>query len=67
MKKPLQKINNATNTELRNSLLESEQRLKYHLENSPLAVVEWIRTTLSLNGQKRQNIFFGWSKDEVIG
>jgi len=50
-----------------NELRESEQRLKFHFENSPLAVVEWdtnfIVTQWSLEAER----MFGWKKAETLG
>lgn len=49
------------------NLRESEQRLKYHFENSPLAIVEWnsdyIVTQWSIEAER----IFGWKKEETIG
>jgi len=45
----------------------SEQRLRFHFENSPLAIVEWdsgyIVTQWSLEAER----LFGWSREETIG
>ncbi|HET7838569.1 MAG TPA: PAS domain S-box protein, partial [Rectinemataceae bacterium] len=49
------------------ALLASEERLKFHLENSPLAVVEWdsdfVVTQWSLEAER----IFEWKKEEVLG
>ncbi len=52
---------------LEDALRESEQRLKFHFENSPLAIVEWdynfVVTQWSLEAER----IFGWKKEEVLG
>lgn len=49
------------------ALRENEQRLKYHFENSPLAVVEWgndfVVTQWSIEAER----IFGWNKEETVG
>ncbi len=49
------------------ALRASEQRLKFHFENSPLAVVEWdydfIVTQWSIEAER----IFGWKKSDVLG
>jgi PAS domain S-box-containing protein len=49
------------------ALRENEQRLKFHFENSPLAVVEWdadfIVTQWSIEAER----MFGWRKEEALG
>ena len=50
-----------------NALRETEQRLRFHLENTPLAVIEWgsdFRLTRWSGDAER---IFGWSADEVLG
>jgi PAS domain S-box-containing protein len=49
------------------ALLESEQRLKFHFENSPLAVVEWDVNYIVTQWSKEAETIFGWSKEEVLG
>lgn len=49
------------------SLSESEQRLKFHFENSPLAVVEWDSDFIVTQWSKEAEHIFGWSKEETIG
>lgn len=48
-------------------LRNSEQRLKYHLENSPLAVVEWDRDFKILQWSNEAERLFGRKKEEVLG
>jgi hypothetical protein len=48
-------------------LRELSQRLSYHVDNSPLAVIEWgpdMRLTRWSNAAERM---FGWRADEVLG
>ncbi len=49
------------------SLRESEQRLKYHFENSPLAVLEWNADFVVTQWSVEAEHIFGWNKAEVIG
>ncbi len=48
-------------------LQESEQRLKFHFENSPLAVVEWDSDYIVTQWSKEAEHIFGWQKEETIG
>jgi PAS domain S-box-containing protein len=50
-----------------NILRSSEQRLKYHLENSPLAVVEWDKEFNIVQWSNEAERIFGMKRDEVIG
>lgn len=49
------------------TLRESEQKLKYHFENSPLAIIEWDTLYKVLQWSKEAERIFGWKKEEVIG
>ena len=49
------------------ALKESEQKLKYHFENSPLAVVEWDTDFFIINWSKEAERMFGWKAEEVLG
>ncbi len=49
------------------ALKASEQKLKYHLENSPLAVVEWDKEFNIIQWSKEAERIFGRSKEETIG
>ncbi len=42
------------------------QQLKYHIENSPLAVIEWDENFRIIRWTARAEEFFGWSEEEVI-
>ncbi|MDD4968295.1 MAG: PAS domain S-box protein [Paludibacter sp.] len=50
-----------------NELKISEQRLKYHFENSPLAVVEWDKDFNITQWSIEAEHMFGWKKEEAIG
>jgi PAS domain S-box-containing protein len=49
------------------ALLESEKRLKYHFENSPLAVVEWDNDFNVTQWSVEAERMFGWTKEDTIG
>jgi PAS domain S-box-containing protein len=48
-------------------LRQSEQRLKYHYINSPLAVVEWDANYIVTHWSTEAERIFGWKKEETIG
>jgi PAS domain S-box-containing protein len=50
-----------------NELRESEGRLKSHIENSPLAVVEWGQDFIVTQWSGEAERIFGWTSKEVIG
>lgn len=50
-----------------NSLRNSEQRLKYHLENSPLAVLEWDKDFKVIQWSGEAERIFGLKKEDVLG
>ena len=52
-----------TQSELR----ENEQRLNYHFENSPLAVVEWDKNFFVTQWSIEAERIFGWKKEEALG
>jgi len=49
------------------SLKISEQKLKYHFENSPLAVVEWDKEYNVIQWSLEAERIFGWKREDVIG
>lgn len=56
--------------ELRRSeqeLREAYQRLRLHIENSPLAVVEWDKDLRVCQWSPQAETLFGWKAEEVIG
>lgn len=48
-------------------LKASEEKLKYHFENSPLAVVEWDANYKVTEWSKEAERMFGWKAEETIG
>jgi PAS domain S-box-containing protein len=50
-----------------NILRNSEQRLKYHFENSPLAVVEWDRDFQIIQWSNEAEKIFGLKREETLG
>ena len=50
-----------------NILKNSEQRLKYHLENSPLAVVEWDKDFRIIQWSNEAERIFGLKKEDTMG
>ena len=48
-------------------LRESEQRLSFHFENSPLAVVEWNNDFIVTQWSKEAEHIFGWKATETMG
>ncbi|HEY3390997.1 MAG TPA: PAS domain S-box protein, partial [Prolixibacteraceae bacterium] len=50
-----------------NELKISEQRLKYHFENSPLGVVEWDNNFVMTQWSVEAERIFGWGKEDIIG
>jgi two-component system, NtrC family, sensor kinase len=65
------------NQKLENEILERQQaeynlqltlqRLKFHVENSPLAVVEWDQAFRVQRWSKRAEELFGWKAEEIVG
>jgi PAS domain S-box-containing protein len=49
------------------SLMESEQRLRFHAENIPLAVVEWNESFIVTRWAGEAQKMFGWNASEAIG
>jgi PAS domain S-box-containing protein len=49
------------------ALLEREERLKFHFENSPLAVIEWDHNFIVTQWSVEAERIFGWGKSETIG
>ncbi|MFT3891243.1 MAG: PAS domain S-box protein [Anaerolineales bacterium] len=48
-------------------LLELSQRLTYHVDNSPLAVIEWGPDMRLTRWSKEAERMFGWTAEEVLG
>ena len=49
------------------ALRESEERLRHHLENTPLAVVEWNAAFIVTRWAGEAEAMFGWSAAETVG
>ncbi|HAG82998.1 MAG TPA: hypothetical protein DCL61_18015 [Cyanobacteria bacterium UBA12227] len=49
------------------ALQDTHQRLRFHVENSPLAVVEWDREFRVQSWSKQAEKIFGWKAHEVMG
>jgi PAS domain S-box-containing protein len=49
------------------ALRESEERLRHHLENTPLAVVEWDADFVVTRWAGDAEAMFGWSAAETVG
>jgi PAS domain S-box-containing protein len=49
------------------ALRESEERLKFHFENSPLGVVEWDASYIVTQWSSEAEHIFGWKKGEAVG
>jgi PAS domain S-box-containing protein len=45
----------------------SDQRLASHLDNSPLAIIEWDKNFIVRQWSPQSEKFFGWTKSEVVG
>ena len=48
-------------------LLQAHRRLSFHVENSPLAVIEWEKGTHIKFWSKQAENIFGWKAEEVTG
>jgi len=49
------------------ALRESEQRLNFHVDNSPLAAIEWTRDFILTRWSGEAERIFGWNQSETIG
>ncbi|MGB8490325.1 MAG: PAS domain S-box protein [Bacteroidales bacterium] len=49
------------------ALREREQRLGFHFENSPLAIIEWDADFIVTQWSKEAEHIFGWTKRETLG
>lgn len=49
------------------ALQEAHQRLRFHVENSPLAVVEWDSEFQVQGWSSQAERMFGWKAEEVVG
>ena len=49
------------------ALKDSEQMLRFHMENSPLAVIEWDKDFIVTRWTGEAQRIFGWSAVEMVG
>ncbi|MEI6206331.1 MAG: PAS domain-containing protein [Desulfuromonadales bacterium] len=49
------------------ALLESQQRLRFHVDNSPMAIVEWDSDFIVTRWAGESERIFGWTQAETIG
>ncbi|YAF98727.1 MAG: ATP-binding protein [Nodularia sp. CChRGM 3473] len=54
-------------TQVQNSLRDVLQRLTFHVENSPLAIIEWDHEFCISRWSQAAERIFGWQAEEVIG
>ncbi|MCF6158597.1 MAG: PAS domain S-box protein [wastewater metagenome] len=54
-------------SKIKEQLYEATQRLKFHMENSPLAVVEWDSDHRIIRWNSKAERVFGWNSGEVLG
>jgi PAS domain S-box-containing protein len=47
--------------------LESEERLKFYMDNSPMAIVEWDSDFIVTRWTGESEKIFGWKAEEVVG
>lgn len=50
-----------------NLLRESGERLRFHMENSPMAVIEWDKNYIVRSWTGEAERMFGWSTEETVG
>jgi len=48
-------------------IAQTQQRLKFHFENSPLAVVEWNSDFIVIQWSGEAERIFGWKASETLG
>ncbi|MEG3876017.1 PAS domain S-box protein [Microcoleus sp. herbarium7] len=53
--------------QLQTEIKQANSRRKFHLENSPMAVIEWDREFRAVRWSPMAEQMFGWSAAEVIG
>jgi PAS domain S-box-containing protein len=49
------------------ALREAMQRLTFHVDNSPLAIIEWDRSLKVMRWSREAETLFGWHAEEVLG
>ena len=61
-------LNDITETkQAKKEKLESEERLKFYMDNSPMAVVEWDSNFTVTRWTGGSEKIFGWKAEEVVG
>lgn len=60
-------IRDITDRKLEASALDDHKRLAFHVENTPLAVVEWDNEFRVLRWSPQAQRLFGWGAEEVLG
>ncbi len=53
--------------QIEDQLYEATQRLKFHMGNSPLGVIEWDSDYRITRWNDKAEVIFGWSSKEVLG
>lgn len=49
------------------ALQRAYQHLQFHVENTPLAIIEWNQEYRLINWSKQAEKIFGWTSEEVMG
>ncbi|HEU4711800.1 MAG TPA: PAS domain S-box protein [Pyrinomonadaceae bacterium] len=60
-------IRDITDRKLEASALDDHKRLAFHVENTPLAVIEWNNQFQVLRWSPAAQKLFGWTSEEVLG
>jgi PAS domain S-box-containing protein len=60
-------IRDVTDRKAEASLLDDHKRLAFHVENTPLAVIEWDHEFRVLRWSPAAEKLFGWKAEEILG
>lgn len=60
-------IRDVTDRKIEASMLDDHKRLTFHVENTPLAVIEWNHEFKVLRWSPAAQKLFGWKAEEVLG
>lgn len=60
-------IRDVTDRKVEASALDDHKRLAFHVENTPLAVIEWDNEFRVLRWSPKAQKLFGWTSEEVLG